>query len=95
MYNNLKDEYLEENEEYYKNLLKGLEHLEKFVIDLKKFQIHIKEKPWYKNLNEIYILDAKKFYKDCKSIGFDINVFNNTWMRKDFKSFVSEIVNYV
>lgn len=43
MHNNLKDEYLEENEEYYKNLLKGLEYLEKFFIDLKNFKYILKK----------------------------------------------------
>ena len=54
-----------------------------------KFGFNIKSKPWYKNIIEIYIPKAYKFYNNCKDINFDIENYNNRWIRKDFKSFIS------
>ena len=89
MNNFLKQKYLAENDEYIERLNKGFQHLESLFKELKKFGINIKSKPWYKNIIEIYIPKAYKFYNNCKDINFDIENYNNRWIRKDFKSFIS------
>lgn len=93
--NNFKKEYLLENDEYIERLNKGLQHLESLFKELMKFEIDIKSKPWYKNIVEIYIPEAYKFYDNCKNTDFNIENYNNKWIRKDFKSFISELEKFI
>lgn len=74
---------------------KGFQHLESLFKELKKFGINIKSKPWYKNIIEIYIPEAYKFYDNCKKTDFNIENYNNQWIRKDFKSFIYELEKFI
>ena len=52
-------------------------------------------KPWYKNIIEIYIPQAYKFYDNCKKTDFNIENYNNQWIRKDFKIFIYELEKFI
>lgn len=95
MNNFLKQKYLAENDEYIERLNKGFQHLESLFKELIKFGINIKSKPWYKNIIEIYIPQAYKFYDNCKKTDFNIENYNNQWIRKDFKSFIYELEKFI
>ena len=82
MNNFLKQKCLAKNVEYIERLNKGFQHLESLFKELKKFGINIKSKPWYKNIIEIYIPQAYKFYDNCKKTDFNIENYNNQLIRK-------------
>lgn len=92
--NKFRDDYLEENENFYTNLISALEMLSSYKKELKKFKIDIEEKPWYKNILKIHVPNAIEFYKRCKCPDFDFEAENDKWIRSDFKSFMSEVEKF-
>ena len=54
-----RDEYIKENQEYINNLKNELIHLEALSNKLIAYKIDIKQKPWYKNIMEIYVPKAQ------------------------------------
>ncbi|MEG1821123.1 MAG: hypothetical protein RR201_02645 [Malacoplasma sp.] len=87
--------WLSENEECITKLNIGIQLLETHKIELNQnFKIDISSKPWYKNIVEIYIPQAIEFYKKCKDDKFNIDEYNDKWMRGSFKSFISEIEKF-
>lgn len=89
-----RDEYIKENQEYINNLKNGLSHLEVFSNKLITYKIDIKQKPWYKNIIEIYVPKAQEYFEKCNDLNFDISKANDIWIRSEYKSFLSEVEKF-
>ena len=91
---NRKD-YLMENDQYYSNLNIGLNYLKQISNELCTFNVDIRNKPWYKNLMEIYVPKTFEFYNNCKKCNFNIEKFNDIWIRSEYKSLLSEVEKFI
>lgn len=90
-----RDEYIKENQEYINNLNDGLIHLEEIYNKLIAYKIDIKQKPWYKNVMEIYVPKAQEYFEKCNDPNFDISKANDIWIRSEYKSFLSEVEKFI
>ncbi len=89
-----KKSYLEENDEYVKHIEVGLKQIDKLSNILLPYEINVKAQSWYKNIVELHLKDAYKFYEDCKRNDINIAKSNDIWIRKNFKSFMSEVEKF-
>ncbi len=89
-----KDMYMKENLEYIKNINEGLVHLENISNELIAYGIDITQKPWYRNIIDIYIPKSQEYFKKCNDPNFDISKANDIWIRSEYKSFVSEVEKF-
>lgn len=90
-----RDEYIKENQEYLNNLNDGLIYLEEIYNKLIAYKIDIKQKPWYKNVMEIYVPKAQEYIERCNDPNFDISKTNDIWIRSEYKSFLSEVEKFI
>ena len=90
-----RDEYIKENQEYINNLKNGLIYLEALSNELIVYKIDIKQKPWYKNIMEIYVPKAQEYFEKCNDQNFDISKANDIWIRSEYKSFLSEVEKFI
>lgn len=89
------NDYLMENEKYFADMSFCVEKLKIIFNKLSVFNINIQSKQWFQNIFEIYVPEANFFYSNCKKDDFEIKKFNNLWMRRDFKSFLSEVEKFI
>lgn len=90
-----RDQYIKENQEYINNLKNELIHLEVLSNKLIAYKINIKQKPWYKNIMEIYVPKAQEYFEKCNDQNFDISKANDIWIRSEYKSFLSEVEKFI
>lgn len=91
----MRDKHIKEDQEYINNLNDGLIYLEEISNKLITCEINVKQKPWYKNIIEIYVPKAQKYGERCNAPNFDISKANDIWIRSEYKSFLSEVEKFI
>lgn len=91
-----REDLIKENEEFYSILNSASNNLSFFCLKLEEIlKKDILNKPWYKNITEIYIDQANEYYKKCKIKDFDFIESDNMWMRRDFNNYVTNIEKFI